>query len=210
MHGPGLGTGAPDSAAFSLPFAALAASDRCSKAAEPAIPAKQTPRSGLSLLDRGCPFPSLRSRINVPGLLLRRRVECGRQARSASDSAPRFARRINTRCPLPGACIGAPNSSSRLRSRPGHFYPCRSLRYAIDYPDAYLEGTPDARHSPLAGALFWPSPVDLRSGLASFLLAYCSVDLLEPHPSCTGFDFQSTAKRRGYMFFRNFFPARNQ
>ena len=159
-------------------------------------PTKPPARNGLSLACNGCPFRSLHSRVNVPGLLLR----ClpARLPRPVRPSAPlpppvcpsAAASSLLARC---GFAAGSLGCFPCLHSPSGLLPPSGSKRSA----DSAAFGSPsESARFPLAPRrplLFLGLAADHRSWSATFPEACCSSNLLEPSPLCSSRLFPSIA-----------------
>ena len=97
------------------------------------------------------------------------------------------------------------------RSRPGPSDPSRSTRPTSRRREARLGSTPVTLHSPREEAFYRRQLADQRSGFVSSRLARCSVDLLEPQPSCTRNASESTESGTGaHVFPQLSFAAKSE
>jgi len=123
-----------------------------------AFPLSQTEppaRNGLSLTRNGCPFQSLHSGVNVPGLLLRlltRRFHCpfGPSAPlpPASSYSPRPLPRL---VPVAASAPGSPNGSRELPLPFGTFTSLGIKAFGSPgHPAVHLPNPPDLRSLPAA------------------------------------------------------------
>jgi len=165
-------------------------------------------RGDLSLPYGDCPFPDLLHRLSVSGLPLR-----------------------NLTGPVSGSFgFGLPSSASGFPDRGGSSPKTRLLHLCPAIPAAPLAllpfgtfrslrinarlglppGSPPSRNvrSPFAPhrQSFLVLPAAHRSRLASFLVAHCSVNLLEPLPVSLGFTDVSNQKPRREPLSQRFFP----
>src|SRR5450432_1812058 len=152
-------------------------------------------RNGLSLACNGCPFQSLHSRVNGPGLLLRSLT---------TSCAARSALRLRYRfrfAPVPAASSLLARYNSACRFHPpllrpplpfGAFTPLRIKAFSrFRRQSVRLPNSPESLSLPAAGP-FSITAADQRSWVATFPEACCSSNLLEPHSLCSRSRLTST------------------